>query len=196
MDEIGPGPPFSLAVEIDDEELLRSLLAALRGRPEFRLVSTEDEIPTVIVTDRADLETDGDGDASILIFVGAQATQSAVRPVAAVLPTKDARLILSAAHVIAAGYAVRLAGARGDPQDTITNERDALAEPRRADLSSREREVLELLVEGASNKEIARRLGISVHTAKFHVAAVLGAIGAKNRSDAVAIGFRDGYISM
>ena len=56
--------------------------------------------------------------------------------------------------------------------------------------------MLELLVEGASNKEIARRLGISVHTAKFHVAAVLQALGAKNWSDAVAIGFRDGYISL
>jgi DNA-binding CsgD family transcriptional regulator len=196
MDEIGPGSPFWLAIEIDDDELRRSLLAAVRGRPEFRLVSIEDEIPAVIVIDRSDVDLAWDGDGSIVLIVGSQASHIAARRAAAVLPTEDAPLILSAAHVIASGYAIRLAGAGGGPQDKIAHEGDDLAAPRRADLSSREREVLELLVEGASNKEIARRLSISVHTAKFHVAAVLEALGAKNRSDAVAIGFRDGYISM
>ena len=78
MDEIGPGLPFSLAVEIEDEELRRSLLLALRGRPEFRLVSIEDEIPAVIVTDRQDFDVAWDGDRSILLTVGAQATHIAV----------------------------------------------------------------------------------------------------------------------
>ena len=49
-----------------------------------------------------------------------------------------------------------------------------------------------LLVEGASNKLIARNLGISVHTAKFHVAAVLEKLGARNRADAVSIVLREG----
>ena len=54
-------------------------------------------------------------------------------------------------------------------------------------LSPREREVLGLMVEGAPNKAIARALGIAVRTAKFHVAAVLAKLGARNRAEAVAI---------
>jgi DNA-binding NarL/FixJ family response regulator len=63
-------------------------------------------------------------------------------------------------------------------------------------LTARERQVAELLVEGASNKVIARRLAISVHTAKFHVAAVLEKLEARNRSDAVAIALRDGLVAL
>ena len=44
-----------------------------------------------------------------------------------------------------------------------------------------------LLVDGASNKVIARALDISVHTAKFHVTAILEKLGARNRADAVDI---------
>jgi DNA-binding CsgD family transcriptional regulator len=55
----------------------------------------------------------------------------------------------------------------------------------RALLTPREREVLALLAEGASNKTIARRLGISVHTAKFHVASLLDKLDATGRTDAV-----------
>ncbi len=63
-------------------------------------------------------------------------------------------------------------------------------------LTPREHEVLELLADGASNKMIARRLGISVATAKFHVAALLGKLGARGRSDAVAIGVRRGLLML
>jgi DNA-binding CsgD family transcriptional regulator len=60
----------------------------------------------------------------------------------------------------------------------------------------REREVLQLLAAGASNKMIAHRLGISVATAKFHVAALLMKLGARTRSDAVAIGVRRGLLML
>jgi DNA-binding CsgD family transcriptional regulator len=53
-------------------------------------------------------------------------------------------------------------------------------------LTSRELQVLELLAEGASNKTIARRLGISVHTAKFHVHSLIDKFDATGRTDAVA----------
>jgi DNA-binding CsgD family transcriptional regulator len=55
-----------------------------------------------------------------------------------------------------------------------------------AGLTPRELQVLELLAEGASNKAIARRLGISVHTAKFHVRSVIDKLDATSRTDAVA----------
>ncbi|TIW43722.1 MAG: helix-turn-helix transcriptional regulator, partial [Mesorhizobium sp.] len=64
----------------------------------------------------------------------------------------------------------------------------------RPTLSPREAEVLALLAEGAPNKVIARRLNISVHTAKFHVAAILIKLGAANRTDAIAIAMRQGLV--
>lgn len=63
-------------------------------------------------------------------------------------------------------------------------------------LSPREQEVLALLAEGASNKEIARRLGISVHTAKFHVGSVIDKLDAVGRTDAVAHAARIGVLHL
>jgi DNA-binding NarL/FixJ family response regulator len=54
-------------------------------------------------------------------------------------------------------------------------------------LSAREREVLRLVADGRSNKEIAERLKISERTAKFHVTSILNKLGADNRAQAVAI---------
>jgi DNA-binding NarL/FixJ family response regulator len=65
-----------------------------------------------------------------------------------------------------------------------------LAEP----LTPREREVLRLLASGLGNKEIAAKLKISEHTAKFHVASILGKLGAASRAEAVSIGMRNGLI--
>lgn len=63
-------------------------------------------------------------------------------------------------------------------------------------LTARELEVLALLAEGASNKVIARRLGISVHTAKFHVGSLLDKLDAVGRTDAVAQAARIGVIHL
>src|SRR6516164_2890694 len=56
----------------------------------------------------------------------------------------------------------------------------------RARLTRRELEVLAAMADGASNKAIVRRLGISFHTAKFHVAAILAKLDADSRTEAVA----------
>ncbi len=63
-------------------------------------------------------------------------------------------------------------------------------------LTQRELEVLALLAEGASNKVIARRLGISVHTAKFHVASLVDKLDAIGRTDAVTHAARLGVINL
>jgi len=63
-----------------------------------------------------------------------------------------------------------------------------------ATLTPREREVLALLAGGASNKEIARALSVSVHTAKFHVASLTEKLGASGRLEAVAIAIRAGLV--
>lgn len=63
-------------------------------------------------------------------------------------------------------------------------------------LTPRELEVLTLLAEGMSNKAIARRLGISVHPAKFHVGALIDKFDAVGRTDAVAQAARRGVIHL
>jgi len=61
-------------------------------------------------------------------------------------------------------------------------------------LTPREKEVLQWLAAGHGNKEIAARLSISDHTVKFHVASILGKLGASTRAEAVSIGMRRGLI--
>jgi NarL family two-component system response regulator YdfI len=64
----------------------------------------------------------------------------------------------------------------------------------REPLTPREREVLEMLASGLVNKEIAAKLSISEHTVKFHVASILGKLGAATRTEAVSLGFRRGLV--
>ena len=62
-------------------------------------------------------------------------------------------------------------------------------------LTQREIEVLELLAEGLPNKAIADRLGISDQTVKFHVASIMGKLGASNRVETVRRAVRRGLLS-
>ena len=61
-------------------------------------------------------------------------------------------------------------------------------------LTPREGEVLQMLASGLGNKEIAAKLAISEHTVKFHVASILGKLGAASRTEAVSLGIRRGLI--
>ena len=61
-------------------------------------------------------------------------------------------------------------------------------------MSPRRHRVLELIAEGYTNDQIARALDISEETVKTHVRKLLGALGARCRAHAVAIGFRKGLL--
>jgi DNA-binding CsgD family transcriptional regulator len=92
---------------------------------------------------------------------------------------------------------LRLVGA-GETAEAAVVVPTAAAPPADGDapLTPRELEVLVLLAEGASNKMIARRLGISVHTAKFHVGSLIDKLDAVGRTDAVAHAARLGVIHL
>lgn len=66
----------------------------------------------------------------------------------------------------------------------------------RGELTSRELQVVQLLAEGLSNKLIADRLGISDHTAKFHVNGVMAKLGASTRTEAVVEAVRRGVVHL
>jgi len=74
--------------------------------------------------------------------------------------------------------------------------RDPRVSPADIALTQRELDVLALMAEGASNKMIARQLGISVHTVKFHVGSLLDKLDATGRTDAVAHAARRGVIEL
>lgn len=63
-------------------------------------------------------------------------------------------------------------------------------------LTNREREVLELLAQGLSNKLIAQRLHISEHTVKFHISSLYAKLGVSGRAEAVSRGARYGLLSL
>ncbi len=64
------------------------------------------------------------------------------------------------------------------------------------ELTPRELEVLRLMAQGLGNKSIAVELGISTHTVKFHVAAVFAKLGVHSRTEAVALGMRQGLVPL
>jgi two-component system, NarL family, nitrate/nitrite response regulator NarL len=66
--------------------------------------------------------------------------------------------------------------------------------PSREALTAREREVLELLAQGLSNKAIARALDVTDHTAKFHVTSIMNKLGAETRTEAVVLAARLGLV--
>jgi DNA-binding NarL/FixJ family response regulator len=68
--------------------------------------------------------------------------------------------------------------------------------PGESPLTEREREVLQLVAAGLPNKGIARELGISEHTVKFHVGALLSKLQAQSRTEAVSIAARRGVLAL
>jgi len=85
--------------------------------------------------------------------------------------------------------AALLAADQPDPATVENGEADG-------PLTPREIEVLAAMADGASNKVIARRLGISFHTAKFHVASILAKLDADSRTEAVAHAARMGLVML
>lgn len=127
-------------------------------------------------------------DQSAPVWAG-QALQAGIRGV--LTGDADALQLARAVEAAASGLVVL------DPGEVRTERSSStrpvtlgLSEP----LTARERQVLQMLAGGLGNKEIASRLKISEHTAKFHVASILGKFGASSRTEAVAIGLRRGLI--
>jgi len=92
----------------------------------------------------------------------------------------DASQIDAAVRAVAAGLIVRAPLARERGFGAMReNDGQALLTPREA-------EVLGALAEGMTNKAIARRLDISLHTVKFHIESLFRKLGARTRTEAVA----------
>jgi DNA-binding NarL/FixJ family response regulator len=112
----------------------------------------------------------------------------------------ESRELALVVEAVARGLAVMPAAVLDDGLDgRMPNGRggdDAGPDQNRPTLTPREAEVLALVAAGASNKVIARKLDISIHTAKFHVASILGKLDATGRADAIAQAARLGLLML
>jgi two-component system, NarL family, response regulator YdfI len=151
------------------------------------------EVPIVLLADEADLVS-----ATAALAGGVQAI---------LLGDATGAELAAAAHSAAAGLLtlsgdladlVRqglLAHSREEANDSV-EDAGPIADASVEHLTLREREVLEMMMEGLSNKEIAAHLNISAHTVKFHISSILGKLGASTRTEAAAIGLRRGLITI
>lgn len=182
------GPPVRVAL-LRPDPALAGRLAAVPG-----LVVAARPDATVMIAEA--MPTEPNGTTPILVLAEGAAALAALRAGARAVLPRDAP-----ADALGAALAALARGLVVLPPETLA----ALASREEAGLPTshtgetpgltrREREVLDLLAAGASNKVIARRLGLSFHTAKAHVAAVLQKLGAGSRADAVARGARAGLV--
>lgn len=104
----------------------------------------------------------------------------------------QAGTLLAALHGLGRGLVVLDATFAGDL--LLSTQPETAGERPVEELTPRELEVLQLLAEGLPNKAIAQRLGVSDHTIKFHVNAILGKLGAQSRTEAVVRATRLGLI--
>lgn len=182
---------LSVLIALADRQRAEELAAHL-GEGEGMLAALADEVGASAGGFDAVI-ADGprpDASAPVVLLADQALPASAASAVRVALrPNAGDQLIAAAVRLAAAGYDVV---PHGQSASAPAREHPDLSPA--VSLTQREREVIALLAEGASNKLIARRLDISVHTAKFHVAAILDKLGAVNRTDAIAIAMREGLV--
>ena len=144
----------------------------------------------VLAADGAELP-DGDGHPTVLLASAGFTSERFHSGVRAVLPPDASpAAIVAAVEVAAAG----LAAIEPHELEALLSSPTLQTAADTGPLTPRELEVLRMMAEGAANKTIAWKLGISEHTVKFHVASILGKLGAGTRTEAVTIGIRKGLV--
>jgi DNA-binding CsgD family transcriptional regulator len=122
-----------------------------------------------------------------VLWLGAAPAQDSARPHGVLAADASGERIAAAAYALAHGLHVSDRSMPPVPSATPAD-----AEP----LTPRELQVLELMAKGLANREIAQALGISSHTAKFHVAQILDKLQAATRTEAVRQALRLGFIGL
>jgi NarL family two-component system response regulator YdfI len=184
------GLPAAIA-ENDPDVVLLHLEAQLSETNWEELTSLA--VPIVLLADEVDLVS-----ATVALAGGVQAI---------LLGDATGAELAAAAHSAAAGL-LTLSGDLADlvrqsllahsseEADESVGSPSPIADASPEHLTLREREVLEMMMEGLLNKEIAAHLNISAHTVKFHISSILGKLGASTRTEAAAIGLRRGLITI
>ena len=166
---------------------------AISSDPEFRLRSAD---VVVVKTSRRQNRSSAERPVAKslrafpgrVLWLSRDASQRRSNAADAVLPPEATTTQITAATAaLAAGLHV---GISYDKSPTDSQPDLTILDP----LTDRELEVLNLVAEGFSNLEIAKRLGVSRNTIKFHVSSIIGKLGATSRTEAVTVGLRRGLI--
>ena len=187
----GRGPPVRIALWIDDPTLRTRISDActIGGILVERNGPAEDI--DVVLADHSVVSAEP----VIAVATNVEDWQCDLRAI--VEPDIAPATLVAVIAVVAAGFTVMpfrepmraaAAGTWAESSDQSDDDKVPI------ELTRRESEVLALLAAGTSNKAIARALGISTHTAKFHVAALTEKLGASSRLEAVAIAIRSGLV--
>ncbi|MFW3170251.1 response regulator [Geodermatophilus sp. CPCC 206100] len=212
-----PAPVPVRVVLVDDHQMFATSLAqALEAEPDLLVVGLATTIreardlvasatPDVVLLDHR--LPDGDG-------VGAIADLHRIRPSAQIVmltATASDRVLVAAMEAGAAGFIAKtqrlddvIAGVRAaaDGESLVSAKLLSRLLPRLqkrtgtpgAELTEREREILDLLATGLSNADIARRLTISVHTVRNHMANLSAKLGAHSKLEVLSIAVREGLV--
>jgi DNA-binding NarL/FixJ family response regulator len=205
-----PTRPVSVVIVGADALARGGLAAALAGRPDVAVLlaaapgppldrALRERPPEVLIWDAADPSGEalpGDGALPVVALcsdAAAAAGALAAGAVAALARDGDPDRLAAAVYGALQGLVVLDEAFAAELLAPSTAPRDGLEGPLEA-LTPREREVLALLADGMSNRRVARRLGVSEHTAKFHVASILAKLDADSRTDAVVRAARLGLL--
>lgn len=210
------GPPTRLLIVDDHDMFADSLRLALSAQPDFQVVGTAGTLvqaknmvatttPDVVLLDHH--LPDGLG-------VDAIADLRAIRPesyIVVLTAAADDSMLVAATEAGCAGFilktspldelvsAVRTAAAgeimvSSDLLSRLLHRLHHQYDKPADDLTSREREILQLIAEGLTNGAIATRLFISVNTVRNHVQSILIKLGAHSKLEALSVAIRDGII--
>lgn len=180
-------------LNVPSPALRAGLRALLSSDAAIRVVndSLEENEADVVITSASAVSLEDSSSAGILFLGEEQVNVEEMRRAQrawGVLPVEaSAEELIAAVHALSQGLVV---GAPGllFPSETGAAESGPLTE--------RETEVLGLLARGLANKQIAAALGISEHTAKFHVSSIYAKLNVTNRAEAVSAGLRGGWIAL
>jgi len=200
---------------VDDHPVVREgLMAVLEGIPDIRVVGTAQSAEEALAAMKTvrpdivllDLELPGmsgidaiprviaGGDHVRVIVLTAYDTEErvlgAIRAGAGGYLLKGA----AAAEIVHAIRAVREGGSYLTPRVATQVMAQVVSRGRSGVLSEREREVLRLIAQGQSNKQIGRQLSITERTVKFHVTSIFNKLGTDNRAQAIAVAARRGLL--
>jgi DNA-binding NarL/FixJ family response regulator len=174
-------PPLRVRVHATDPVRRRGLSAMLEGAGHI----VTDDTPDVELCD-AGQSLPPESEAPVVALTSGLLAGGT--PAGLLNPDATAEQLDAALRAVVAGLLVRAVGVP-EPRGFAPAEDAPLLTPR-------EREILGLIGEGLSNKAMARRLGISVHTVKFHMEALFTKLEATSRSEALTKGLRGGVIEL
>ena len=194
------GDGLRVAVRAAYPSVRAGLRAMLAEQPGIRVVddgSPEAEVVVADLEDDATREDWPDGPSVLLASSPADYAHAAPDGVARGYLLKEAAAdeLAAAVAAVARGLVVMDAAVAASTNGVSARFAPEPVEDAAA-LSEREVEVLRHVAAGLPNKGIARELGISEHTVKFHVGTILGKLGAASRTEAVAIAVRQGRLPL